>query len=320
MTLKHDPEYAKALEPWQELLNSRPAPAVHDVEGRRSGLKALFSLIAQNAPAFEDVETTEHTFKSYDGAELDIRRMLKKGSSTEPGPAVLHIHGGGMIAGDIKTFATTPKAAVSLSGVQLFDVEYRLAPEMKHTSLVEDCYAALQWLHEHADEFNVDRKRIAVMGESAGGGISAGVALMARDRKLDPPLAKQILVYPMLDYKNIKPVSEDLNKFLFWTVDSNITGWTALLGDRIESGDVSQYASPTYAESLKSLPSTYIDCGTLDLFRDEDTEYVRRLAAADVDVDYHLYPGVPHAFEAFGAGITVTKKAIENRMQALRSF
>lgn len=157
------------------------------------------------------------------------------------------------------------------------------------------------------------------MGESAGGGIAAGVALMARDKKLSPPLAKQILVYPMLDYKNTKPVPS-LAKYYIWTEESNLTGWTALLGDRIEAGDVSHYASPTYAKDLSGLPSTYVDCGTLDLFRDEDTDYVRRLAAANVDVEYHLYPGVPHAFEMLAPSITLTQQSNANRMRALKSF
>lgn len=184
---------------------------------------------------------------------------------------------------------------------------------------MEDCYSALLWLQEHAAEHNVDPARIAVMGQSAGGGIAAGVALMARDKGLSPPLAKQILVYPMLDYKNTKPVPS-LSKYLVWTEESNLTGWAALLGDRIESGDVSHYASPFYAKDVTGLPSTYMDCGTLDLFRDEDTEYCRRLAAADIDVEYHLYPGVPHAFEALAPSITITQQAAANRMRALKSF
>lgn len=110
---------------------------------------------------------------------------------------------------------------------------------------------------------------------------------MARDRNLSPPLAKQILVYPMLDYKNTRPVPA-LSKWLVWNEEANLTGWGALLGDRLESGDVSHYASPTYAKDLAGLPSTYIDCGTLDLFRDEDTDYAKRLIEAGVDVELHL--------------------------------
>lgn len=225
-----------------------------------------------------------------------------------------------MIAGDTQTFMVSPKTYASLANIQIFDVEYRLAPEAQHTSLVEDCYAALTWLHEHADEFHVDRARIGVMGESAGGGIAAGLSLMARDRNLQPPLAKSILVYPMIDYKSIQPVPA-LEQFLVWTVDSNLTGWTALLGeDRIKSGDVSPYASPSHAKDLSGLPSTYIDCGTLDLFRDEDTMYAARLAAANVDVEYHLYPGVPHAFEVMAPNISVTQQANLNRLKAVQSF
>lgn len=224
-----------------------------------------------------------------------------------------------MIAGDATMFALAPKMFASLTDIQFFDIEYRLAPEVQHTALVDDCYAALTWLHEHADEFNVDRNRIGVYGASAGGGIAAGLCLMARDRNLQPPLAKAVLVYPMLDYKSTVPVP-DLDKFLVWSVNSNITGWTALLGDRIQSGDVSPYASPSHVKDVTGLPSTYIDCGTLDLFRDEDTMYAARLAAANVDVEFHLYPGVPHAFEVIAPNISVTQQSAANRLKALQSF
>ena len=157
------------------------------------------------------------------------------------------------------------------------------------------------------------------MGESAGGGIAAGLALYARDKQLQPPIAKQILVYPMIDYTKTEPFPA-LSKYLVWTEESNLTGWTALLGDKIKSGDVSPYASPAHVKDVSGLPSTYIDCGTLDLFRDEDTEYARRLAAANVDVEYHLYPGVPHGFEAIAPNITASKQATANRMKALMSF
>ena len=321
MALKLDPEYAAAVAPLQDLFAARPAPPVHDVQGRRDGLKMFFDYLYSKVPPVPDVQSTDYTFKSYDGVELVISRIWKTGSDAAPGPAILHVHGGGMIAGDIKTFGHAIRQMASATGVQYFDVEYRLAPEAKHTSLVDDCYAGLLWLHEHAAEFNVDKARIGVQGESAGGGIAAGLALMARDKKLSPPLAKQILIYPMIDYKNTKPVSKELTPFLFWTVESNITGWYALLGDRMESGDVSPYASPTYAKDLAGLPSTYMDCGVLDLFRDEDTEFARRLAAADIDVEYHLYPGVPHGFEAIGGpNVGITKQAVANRLRALKSF
>jgi len=319
MVLKYDPEWATAAAPLLAMMAAAPVPADHDVETRRTNIKQGFGALLSQMPIPSDVETTEHKIKSYDGAELTVYRSQKQGVQTAPGPAIIHVHGGGMIAGDVATFAPVVKSNVSMSGVQAFDVEYRLAPEHRHPTLVEDTYAALTWLHEHADEFQVDRSRIGIMGESAGGGIAAGVALMARDRNLQPPLAKAILVYPMIDSTNIKPIPE-LEKFLIWSVGSNLTGWTALLGDNVGSADVDPYASPTHAKSVEGLPSTYVDTGSLDLFRDEIIEYVRRLAAANVDVEFHLYPGVPHGFELLGSSATVTQQAQANRLKALQSF
>lgn len=321
MALKYDPEYAAAIAPLADLFASRPQPPVHEIQGRRDGLKMFFDFLYSKAPPIEGVQTSDHYFKSYDGTELLITRIWRTGSDATLGPAILHAHGGGMIAGDTKTFSAGAKNFARATGVQYFTVEYRLAPEMKHTSLVEDCYAGLLWLHEHAAEFNVDRSRIGVQGESAGGGIAAGVALMARDKQLQPPIAKQILIYPMIDYKNTKPVDPVLGQYLFWTVESNLTGWYALLGDRMESGDVSPYASPTYAKDLTGLPSTYMDVGELDLFRDENIDYIQRLARANINTEFHLYPGVPHGFEAIGGmGVGVTQQAIANRIKAISTL
>lgn len=319
MALKYDPEWQAAAAPILTMMAAQPAPADHDVEARRIGIKGAFSALLGPMRPFPDIETTEYKFKSYDGAELSIYRYQKQGAQGTPAPAYIHVHGGGMIAGDVHTFGPAVKYNVSLSRVQAFAATYRLAPEHPHPTPVEDNYAALMWLHEHADELQVDRSRIGIMGESAGGGISAGVSLMARDRNLQPPLAKAILVYPMLDYRNVKPVGE-LEKFLVWTVSSNLTGWTALLGDKMNTDDVDPYASPTHVKSVEGLPSTYIDTGSLDLFRDEDFEYARRLAAANVDVEFHFYPGVPHGFEPLGLQTSVVQQAMANRVKALKSF
>ena len=317
--MQYDREFATAAGPILAMAAAAPKPAVHDVEGRRAGMQALMALINMIPPT-PDVKTTEYKIKSYDGVEIIVYHygLTTAEQGTKPGPALIHVHGGGMIAGSASEMSPGCRALVSASGVQAFDIEYRLAPENRHPTLVEDSYAALLWLHQNAEKFNVDKARIGIMGESAGGGISAGVALMARDRKLSPPLAKQILVYPMLDSRTQK-IDESIDKFLVWTVDSNITGWTALLGDDVK-GQVSEYASPAHAKDLAGLPSTFIDVGSLDLFRDEDMEYAARLAKADVDVEFHLYPGVPHAFEIFGGQITITQQAMANRVRALKSF
>lgn len=194
-----------------------------------------------------------------------------------------------------------------------------MAPEHRHPTPVEDCYAALTWLHLNAKNLGIDNKRIAIAGLSAGGGLAAAVALLARDRDLEPPVAKQFLISPMLDDRNLE-ADVDLVPFMTWSWDDNFTGWNALLEDKAGSGSISEYAAPARAENLEGLPSTYIDIGTLDIFAKENEIYSSRLREAGVPVEWHLYQGVPHGFEFRGRGSKILKTAQENRRAAMRSI
>ena len=319
MPLKSDPEYAAAAAPMLQMMAAMPQPAIHDIQGRRQAIEGLGALMA-SMPISPEIEVKEYTIKSYDGAEIVVLHVRNGPESSTPQPALIHAHGGGMIAGSAKSFLPGVKANVALSGVQAFSVEYRLAPEFPHPTPSEDVYAALTWLHENAEKLKVDKARIGITGESAGGGLAAGVALMARDRKLQPPLAKQVLIYPMLDSRTVKPIPGLDEHLAVWSVESNITGWTAYVGDKLGKGDVSPYASPSHAKSLEGLPSTYIDVGSIDLFRDEDIAYGQRLSAANIDTEIHIYSGVPHGWELFAPQAAVTRGAMANRIRALKSF
>ncbi len=207
---------------------------------------------------------------------------------------------------------------VAASGVPMLVVDYRVAPEHPHPTPVEDCYAALRWLTENASALGVDRTRIAVMGDSAGGGLAAGVSLLARDRG-GPPIAQQLLIYPMLDDRTQTP-DPQLLPLLTWTYDDNVTGWAALLGDSAGIDAVSPYAAPARATDVSGLPDTYIDVGDLDIFRDEDIAYARRLSDAGVPTELHLHPGCPHAFEALARGADIAQRAIGDRVRRLRAL
>lgn len=316
MSLSYEPEFAKAAAPILSAASALPAPAVHDVQVRRVGITARYAEMFAKLPLPVGIEQTVHQVKSYDGQSISVYRFSKKGSHTAPGPAVLHCHGGGTIQGDVELFKRPLALQVQQTGVQVFSVDYRLSPENPHPTPSEDCYAALCWLNEHADEFAVDRKRIGAMGESAGGMLAAGISLLARDRGFSPPLAKQILIYPMLDDRNAVPISA-LEPLAFWNCGDNITAWTALLGDKIGKEDVSPYAAPARVKSVEGLPATYIDVGELDIFRDEDIAYAARIAAANISLELHVYPGLPHAFEVFAPGTESTKRATADRMRAV---
>ncbi|KAF2105308.1 Alpha/Beta hydrolase protein [Lophiotrema nucula] len=272
-------------------------------------------------PEVIGVTRTQYSVPASDGYQLPIFAYQKDDHRNGTGlhPAVLSIHGGGMIFGSAEMFEPSTKADVAATGVAHFSVDYRVAPEARHPTPVEDCYAALKWLYSEAASLGFDKSRIAVAGLSAGGGLAAAVALLARDRRLDPPLAKQILLEPMLDDRNTKEDPE-LMPFVTWSWDDNWTGWDALLGDEAGSSSVSAYAAPARVQDLSGLPSTYIDVGMLDIFAKEDELYAVRLRNAGVDVEWHLYQGVPHGFELRGQGSAILRKALLNRQSALRSF
>lgn len=207
---------------------------------------------------------------------------------------------------------------VAASGVPMLVVDYRVAPEHPHPTPVEDCYAALRWLATNAASLGVDPARLAVMGDSAGGGLAAAVCLLARDRG-GPAVAQQILIYPMLDDRAATPDCS-LLPYLTWTYDDNVTGWGALLGADAGSESVSPYAAPARATDLSGLPDTYLDVGDLDIFRSEDISYATRLADAGVPTELHVYPGCPHAFEALAPSAGVSKRALSDRVRRLRSL
>lgn len=196
-------------------------------------------------------------------------------------------------------------------------IDYRVAPEHPDPTPVEDCYAALCWLARHAVELGIDPNRIAVMGDSAGGGLAAGVALMARDRS-GPAIAEQVLIYAMIDNRTFTPDPNLPAEYLTFGYDDNRTGWGALLGAELDGERVSHYAAPARASDLSGLPRTYIEVGDLDILRDENIAYASRLLADGVPTELHVLPGLPHGFDMLAPNATVTRRAVENRLDRLR--
>lgn len=177
----------------------------------------------------------------------------------------------------------------------------------------------MEWLHANAESEQIDPARIALFGISAGGGLAAAVALKARDEKVSPPIKKLVLAYPMLDDRTYWPDEHPLNPYLMWTGAFNRVAWGAYAGaDGVK--EISPYAAPARAKNLSGLPPTFIDCGELYLFRDEDLEFGARLLKAGVSVELHLYPGVPHAFEMVAVDVRVSKLAVELRVRALENL
>ena len=301
-----DPELAAALTVIAESI-----PRVFTLE-MLPALRGANSIM--QAPTNEELslggafEITERQVPGPAGAP-DITLLIGRPSgATTPTAALYDIHGGGMIVGDNRTgllpmleWARELRAAV-------VSVEYRLAPETPHPGPVEDCYAGLVWTAAHADELGIDPGRIVVAGGSAGGGLAAAVALLARDRG-GPALAAQLLLCPMLDDRNDTPSAVQMAGLGVWDRASNEVGWTALLGAARGGPDVSPYAAPARATDLSGLPPAFIDVGSAETFRDEAVAYASRIWQAGGVAELHVWPGGFHGFELMAPQAAVSRAA-----------
>lgn len=239
-----------------------------------------------------------------------------KGSARRP--AILHMHGGGFIFGTaLQAVPELLKIAHELDCVAV-TVDYRLAPETRFPGSLEDNYSALRWLLSSAAELGVDTGRIAVMGESAGGGHAAMLAIAARDRK-EFKLAAQILIYPMLDDRtgSSQSVPPFIGTFI-WTRGSNRYGWSSLLGEPAGSQHVPYGSVPSRITDLAGLPPTFIGVGSIDLFVDEDVDYGRRLLNSGVQVELNVVPGAYHGFDGIAPNAPLTHRFRAAELGALR--
>ena len=315
MPLAWDKAVMNSLGPVLAAAADTAPPPVGEIEGRRVAMEAMFASIGGELPEFPDITVAEHEVTGYDGATVPLRVYRKEGE--QPGSVHVYIHGGGMILGSLDMYEVTVKNYVQQTGVPIVAPEYRLAPEHPYPAPVEDCYSALVWAAEHATEFGGDPDRIVVGGDSAGGNLAAAVALMARDRGW-PGIAAQLLIYPMLDDRNVNP-DPALGEMLTWTYDDNITGWQAYLGASYGGDDVPAYAAPARAEDLSRLPRTFLDVGGNDIFRDEDIDYASRLWRAGVPTELHVYPGGPHGYETLAGETDIARRTLTARHAFLRS-
>lgn len=284
------------------------------------GLREAFRTepgLAEDPAALGGVEVVRRSVPGRPGdPEVGVALHLPRTSGGARG-AILHMHGGGYVVGD--AFGLIPlyrKLALDL-GCVIASVDYRLAPGTRFPGAIEDCYAALAWLFAQAEALAIDRSRIGVMGESAGGGLAAGLALLARDRG-EYGLAFQHLIYPMIDDRT--GMTEVVNPYageFVWTPQSNRFGWSSLLGTAPGGPDVSPYAAAARATHLSGLPPTFMSTGALDLFVDEIIEYGHRLIRAGVPTELIVYPGAYHGF-LFAPGASLAQRAYGDSREALR--
>ncbi|MEN3167353.1 alpha/beta hydrolase [Gluconobacter sp. OJB] len=238
--------------------------------------------------------------------------------ATTPRPALLHIHGGGYLSGQPEL--TTPQLCQFAQDLDcvVFSPDYRLAPEHPFPAGIEDAYTTLCWITRNAETLGIDASRIGLTGESAGGGLAAGLALLTRDRE-GPTLLFQNLIYPMLDDRTItgQPDASPVGGEFVWTRVSNTFAWTCLLNPLAPgSADVSPYAAPARATDLSDLPSTYLSVGALDLFLDENLAYAQRLIHQGVSVELEIVPGACHIFDQ--TDTPVATRSIARRIDAMK--
>ncbi|MFE6286208.1 alpha/beta hydrolase [Streptomyces sp. NPDC057877] len=242
------------------------------------------------------VDRREITVPARDGAAIPLT-VLSPAGRTAAAPCVYWMHGGGMVMGDRFSQLDIPLEWLDEFGAVVVSVDYRLAPEATGTTLVDDCHAGLLWIAAHATELGIDPTRIVVAGASAGGGLAAGVTLLARDLGT-PAIAAQMLICPMLDHRNTSTSSRQYSgEPGVWTREMNEFGWRSVLGDRTDA-EVSAYVSPSLADDLSGLPTTYVDTGSAEVFRDEDTDYATRVWAAGGQAELHVWAGGFHGFDA----------------------
>ncbi|SDS56058.1 alpha/beta hydrolase [Actinoplanes derwentensis] len=312
-TVPFDPELAAAL----SVISAQLPPSITPemIQPMRQG--------ATLAPVTDDelrrdgqFTVEERAVPGLDG-DPDVTLLIcRPTAATGTLGCLYHIHGGGMIIGDNRTGITEMLDLAEHFGLVVVSVEYRLAPETPHPGPVNDCYAGLLWTAKNAAALSVDPGRLIVVGGSAGGGLAAALALMARD--LDgPDLLGQLLIYPMLDDRNDTASSVQMAGLGIWDRGSNRTGWSALLGEAAGGPDVSPYAAPARATDLSGLPPAFIDVGSAETFRDEDVAYATRIWQAGGRAELHVWPGAFHGFDAMVPSAALSQDARQARVRWL---
>ena len=267
-----------------------------DIQRARDGLDALAE--AMPVPELPDTVTlADHLVPGFDGHEVLVRTYVPD-AKADASAALYWIHGGGMVLGEVAMDDAKCAGIAQELNIVVASVDYRLAPEHPYPAPMEDCYSGLTWFFSQAEAMGLDSARIAIGGGSAGGGLAAGLALLARDRGEVAPCF-QLLTFPMLDDRNATPSSHAIDDFRVWNRPANLAGWNAYLSGNAGGDDVPVYAAPARATDLSGLPPAIVTVGDLDMFLDEDIAYAQALLQAGVPTELHVYPGAFHGSNVF---------------------
>lgn len=281
--------------------SSRPRPTVEEL--RADGRYEVTELSVPGPPG---------------GPEVTLVSARPAGLAGRPLPLLYYMHGGAMIMGN--AWSVLPRIQsewVLPLGMAVLSVEYRLAPETPYPGALEDCYAGLVWAAGHAAELGIDPDRIVIGGKSAGGGLAAGLALLARDRG-GPAALGQLLLCPMLDDRMDTFSNRQMSGIDTGDLTSHATAWQAYLGDLYGSADVPPHAAPTRATDLSGLPPAFIDVGSAEMFRDENIAYADAIWRAGGRAELHVWPGAYHGFDGMAPHAALSEAARATRTRWLR--
>jgi acetyl esterase/lipase len=298
-------------EPLEGLLAVMPGGfnAIPDINQRR---EVVSSLLVE--PEL-DSRLTMHE-QDIPGPAGDQRiRIYRPKNIGSKAPALVNIHGGGMVMGSIVGDATNAQKLAAEANLVVISVDYRKAPENPYPAGAEDCYSAAQWVFDNAAELGIDPQNIGIYGGSAGGGLALAVALMARDRGT-MKFKYMMPIYPMIDDRNETASTHEVTEVGIWDRAGNIEAWGMYLGGKPADG----YAAPARMQDVSGLPPAYIDVGEMDAFRDEDTHFALRLLQSGVPCEFHIYPGAYHASEVFAPEAELSKRIWAGRVAALKRF
>lgn len=315
MALKVHSEFSKFFEarPFSNGLNK--TNIVEDVLQLRSFIDSYINSLMKKIPDQDNIRVTNHQVLVDAGQSLEVHWYYDPRSDARS--TIVYAHGGGMICGSVDIYDRLIRYYVAKTGVPFLAVNYRLAPEQVKQPLAEDVVTAIRWLVEKSEEMSADPTRIAVMGDSGGGGVAAAAAIICRDRKLD--LAAQILIYPMLDDRTVKP-DPLIEPLTTWTYQNNIIAWNAVLGDSRGTENVSPERAPGRLKEFHGLPQTYLEIGDLDIFRDESIRYASGLLAAGVHCELHVHAGVPHGIEMMDFESQFTQRVLAERIRVVTTL
>ncbi len=289
-----------------------------NLQATREMVKGMIAAVKAQVPPIGGVDTEDRKVPGRDGQpDVPVRVYRPSAAAGRAVPALLWMHAGGWMLGDLEMDDLALAALAKEIGCVIVSVDYRLSPEHRFPAALHDCYAALAWLADESRALGVDPARIAVGGASAGGNLAASLALLARQRG-GPRIAYQLLIYPSLDDRTALPASDDHPETYFWSRQNSIDAWTAYLGHPPGRDGVPTLAAPARATDLTGLPPAYIAVGTLDPFLDENIDYARKLIDANVACELRVYPGAFHAFDVFASQGRISQQFAADRNAALR--